>query len=251
MSFGEPIVPQAAVLIIADEPEFPPTVMARWQTERIVPAFRHHSSLQGGAEGEGECDLVILGPVQETRWPRLLDSWAAWGGPLLVVVRNEQEIERMRATCPQALMVREQEGWLDVLVALASEALRRVDAAQRARRAEQAVASAQGLATLGRFMLDMRHSISNALTSVLGNSELLLLEPGALSAEAREQVATIHNMAVRLHEILQRFSSLQNEMQVADRGSQDEARLVALAAQSDARSAIIIEAPAVPEGQRR
>lgn len=241
---------QAAVLIIADEAEFPPTVMARWQAERMVPAFRQHASHQGSAQGDGNCDLVIVGPVHEQRLTLLLDSWAASGSPLLVVVRQEQQIERVRAACPQALTVRQQEGWLDVLVALGSEVLRRLDATQRARRAEQALASAQGLATLGRFMLEMRHSISNALTSVLGNSELLLLEPGALSAEAREQVATIHNMAVRLHEILQRFSSLQNEMQVADRGSEDEVRLVALAAQSGARGALSFEEPALPEGQR-
>ncbi len=243
-------MPQAAVLIIADEPEFAATVMARWQTERLVPAFRHHVSREGGADTPEECDLVIVGPVQGQRLPLLLDSWASSGCPLLVVVRQEQQLEPIRAACPQALAVREQEGWLDMLVALASEVLRRLDAAQRARRAEQALASAQGLATLGRFMLEMRHSISNALTSVLGNSELLLLEPGALSAEAREQVTTIHNMAVRLHEVLQRFSSLQNEMQVADRGSQDELRLVALAAQSDPRGAAAIEAPALPDGQR-
>lgn len=67
-------------------------------------------------------------------------------------------------------------------------------------------------AALGRYMLDMRHSFNNALTSVLGNSELLLLEPGALSAQTREQVETIHTMALRLCEVMQRFSSLENEM---------------------------------------
>ena len=60
----------------------------------------------------------------------------------------------------------------------------------------------------------MRHSINNALTSVLGNSELLLLEPGTLAAEARSQIDTIRHMALRMHEILQRFSSLEKEMTV-------------------------------------
>ena len=40
-------------------------------------------------------------------------------------------------------------------------------------------------AALGRYMLEVRHAFNNALTSVLGNSELLLLESGALSAQAR------------------------------------------------------------------
>src|SRR6202521_4880794 len=65
---------------------------------------------------------------------------------------------------------------------------------------------------VGRYMLEMRHGLNNALTSVLGNSDLLLLEPGSLSAPARAQIETIRNMALRIHEVLQRFSSLEKEM---------------------------------------
>ena len=65
-------------------------------------------------------------------------------------------------------------------------------------------------------MLEMRHSLNNALTSVLGNSELLLLEPGAFSAPVREQIEIIRNMSLRMHEIIQRFSSLEMEMKVAE-----------------------------------
>jgi signal transduction histidine kinase len=71
-------------------------------------------------------------------------------------------------------------------------------------------------------MLEMRHSFNNALTSVLGNSELLLLEPGALSAQARDQVDTIHTMSLRLREVMQRFSSLENEMRFSEKQSQAE-----------------------------
>ena len=67
-------------------------------------------------------------------------------------------------------------------------------------------------AALGRYMLEVRHNFNNALTSVLGNSELLLLEPGALSAQTRYQMETIHTMALRLCEVMQGFSSLENEM---------------------------------------
>ena len=67
-------------------------------------------------------------------------------------------------------------------------------------------------ATLGQYVIEMRHSLNNALTSVLGNSELLLLEPGAFSAGVRSQIDTIRNMALRMHEVLQRFSSLEKEL---------------------------------------
>jgi signal transduction histidine kinase len=90
--------------------------------------------------------------------------------------------------------------------------LRRIETTGRASRAEQSLAEAQQGAILGRYMLDMRHSLNNALTSILGNSELLLLEPGALSAEHSEQVSTMHSMALRIHEILLRFTSLEQEM---------------------------------------
>jgi signal transduction histidine kinase len=73
----------------------------------------------------------------------------------------------------------------------------------------------------------MRHGLNNALTSVLGNSELLLLEPESLPPLAppiRSQVDTIHNMALRIHEIMQRFSSLEKELNVAQKQAAKEVK---------------------------
>jgi hypothetical protein len=69
-------------------------------------------------------------------------------------------------------------------------------------------------------MLEMRPSVNNALTSVLGNADLLLLEPGQISPVCRDQIRTIHTMALRLHEIMQRFSSLATEMRASEKESQ-------------------------------
>ena len=77
-------------------------------------------------------------------------------------------------------------------------------------------------AMLGRYMMDMKHSVNNALTSLLGNAELLLLEPGELSAQSLAQLKTIHTMALRINEIMQRFSSLASEMREAETPSQAE-----------------------------
>jgi signal transduction histidine kinase len=71
-------------------------------------------------------------------------------------------------------------------------------------------------------MMDMKHSVNNALTSMLGNAELLLLEPGQLSAQSLAQIKTIHNMALRINEIMQRFSSLSSEMRESETVSQAE-----------------------------
>ena len=84
---------------------------------------------------------------------------------------------------------------------------------------------------LGRYMLEMRHNLNNALTSVLGNSDLLLLEPGSFSAQMRAQIVTIRNMTLRINEIMQRFSSLEKEMNVvAQQAKTDSGRSYAAVA---------------------
>jgi len=130
----------------------------------------------------------------------------------------------IRAELPRILVVRQYEAWTDTLVLLATEALRRAEAVARARRAEETNGILRRHAVLGQYVLDMRHSMNNALTSVLGNSELLLLEPGALAAEAHAQIDTIRHMALRMHEILQRFSSLEKEMTVVQSEARREPR---------------------------
>ena len=75
---------------------------------------------------------------------------------------------------------------------------------------------AQRYLALGRFMVQMRHDMNNALTAVLGNSELLL-EERDLPAQAREQLASVHAMAVRIQDIMQQFAALDAEMRLAAR----------------------------------
>jgi len=142
---------------------------------------------------------------------------------VLVVCEANASTQAIRDKHPIALVLRQDEGWLDSLMLVASEALRRCQAVARARQAERANKTLEREATLGRYMLEMRHTMNNALTSVLGNSELLLIEPGSLSAAGRSQLETIRNMAVRLHEILQRFSSIEKEMSVIEKQAQKDA----------------------------
>jgi hypothetical protein len=51
---------------------------------------------------------------------------------------------------------------------------------------------------------------------------LLLLDSYVLSGQPHSQVETIRNMALRMNEILQRFSSLEKELNVAARQSEVE-----------------------------
>jgi len=104
--------------------------------------------------------------------------------------------------------------------------LRRAEALRAVRQAESRATQNEAQATLGRYMLDMKPSVNNALTSMLGNAELLLLEPGQLSQQSLAQIKTIHSMALRINEIMQRFSSLASEMREAENASQAETHAV-------------------------
>ena len=83
-------------------------------------------------------------------------------------------------------------------------------------RTTEATTEVEHQALLGRYMLEMRHSLNNALTSILGNAELILQDPNSLSTNLKLQVETIRNMGMRMNEIMQRFSSLQKEMQLVE-----------------------------------
>jgi hypothetical protein len=108
--------------------------------------------------------------------------------------------------------------WSAITGLIGREILRRVHAESRAREAEKVCAAAQAEATLGRYIIEMRTNINNVLTTVLGNAELLVLEPG-LPASVQAQADAIRNMALRLHEVFQRFSSIEKELSVAARDS--------------------------------
>jgi signal transduction histidine kinase len=140
----------------------------------------------------------------------------------------------VRERWPRTSVLRGDENWLDVLVPAAGQAVLRAVAEARARAAELACSTLEQQAMLGRYMLEMRHGLNNALTSLLGNSDLLLIEPGSLSAQARAQIETIRNMTLRIHEVMQRFSSLEKEMNVvAQQLERDSGKRRAAAAAGD------------------
>ena len=210
------------VLIIADDAAFPRDLLGRWQTQRVVPAFTVMSTELFHAAALGNFDVAIIGPVRNGRISSILKSMETGSNPVICIVETISEVHRIRAEYPRLLLMQQHENWLDTLLLLASECLKRSDLTTRVRKAEQASAINGRNATLGRYMLDNRHGLNNLLTSVLGNSELLLMDSSNLSEAAREQVETIHNMALHMHEIMQRFSSIAIEMQVAEKPSQDD-----------------------------
>lgn len=215
---------QPTVLIISDEADFPRMVVNRWQTERTVPAFTVMSGPLCTGATAADYDVAIVGGVEQDKVRTIVAALVSSARPVIFVANDGAVAKSVREEHPRVLVLRNYEGWVDLLIVLAAECLRRMDAQTRAERAEKKLQSQERDATLGRYMVEMRHGLNNALTSVLGNAELLLLEPGELSPQMRDQMATIHTMTLRIHEIVQRFSSLETEMSFVERESHGETK---------------------------
>ncbi len=208
---------QPTVLILADDAEFARTVIGRWQAQRSVPSFTVVSSDVWNGANSAPFDLAVVGEVRPARLTSILKVLDVAAKPVLCTAPDLVTVQTVRENHPRIVVLQRFEGWVEHLVLLGSEMLRRLEAVARARRAEQAGATAQRLATLGKYMLETRHGFNNAMTSVLGNAELLLLDPKAFTPEVRDQIETIHTMALRMHEIMQRFSSLDAELLFAEK----------------------------------
>jgi signal transduction histidine kinase len=214
----------ANVVILTDETEFARLLTACWQAERQAPGVTVLTSDLWREQEAPAGDLVVVGPVREGRLTSVLRSLDPSTAVILCVPADSKELGQLRTRYPRLVHVPLREDWAQTLLLVAGESLRRAEAVRLARQAERTAAKNENHATLGRYMLDMKHSMNNALTSMLGNAELLLLEPGQLSTQSLAQIKTIHSMALRIHEIMQRFSSLASEMQEAENASQGETK---------------------------
>jgi signal transduction histidine kinase len=229
------------VLIISDDVDFSRRITARWQMERNVPTFTLLSGELWPRFAVDVFDAAIVGELRRDLLSVVLEPLHSTGQPIFCVCQDAATAQLVHERWPRISILRPSEHhldghwleghWLETLVLAAGEAVHRSRAESRARAAETACATLDRQATLGRYMLEMRHNLNNALTSVLGNSDLLLLEPGSLSAQTRAQIETIRNMTLRIHEIMQRFSSLEKEMNVvAQQAEQDAGKSYAAAA---------------------
>lgn len=212
------------VLIIADDPEFARALVSRWQAVRNAPDLMVMSSELLTGAVDAPFDLAVVGPLRKGRVDSVLKAVDRGTQPVICVVESSAQLQQVRSGNPRVLAMLQQEALLDSLLVLAEECLKRVALAERVRKAEQAAQANANNAALGRYMLDTRHDFNNSLTSVLGNAELLMLDGEILPALVRDQVETIHTMALHMHEIMQRFSSVAAEIQMDEKKSQDETR---------------------------
>lgn len=211
-----------SVLILTDDGEFARLLTGCWQGESQLPGL---SVLTSDLWKRGENfapDLIVIGPLNDEKLSSVLQSIESTTAIIFCAISENKDFALLRKRYPRLLHVPLREDWAQMVLLLAGESLRRTEALKIARQAERNAALNANQAVLGRYMVDMKHNVNNALTSLLGNAELLLLEPGQLSSQSLAQIKTIHTMALRINEVVQRFSSLANEMRDAETQSQAE-----------------------------
>lgn len=207
---------QPNILIISDDAAFPKAVTSHWRSDASQPAFTLLGSDRQWHFAGDAFDMAIVGGVMGTYLVEVLNLLSGTDKPVLAIVDDPLSCATIRQQFPHCIAFCRMENWNDVLVAVGSEVLKRLNAEARTSRAENERATLEREAALGRYMLDMRHSLNNALTSILGNAELLLLEHASLSTPMLVQLDTIRSMSLRIHEALQRFSSLEKEINFSE-----------------------------------
>jgi signal transduction histidine kinase len=223
------LLKNADVLILTDNSEFARLLSSCWYAERHTPSITVlNSDLWKAQDAEGY-DLVVVGPVGAGKLSKILATLYRGLAVILCAPADAAEMQQLRARHPRLLHVPLREDWTQTLLLVAGESLRRVHAGRQAKQAMSRAAEIEREAILGRYMAEMRPSLNNALTSILGNAELLLLEPGQLTAQSLHQIRTVHSMTLRINEIMQRFSSLASEIRAAENTSQAETEEAPLA----------------------
>jgi len=223
-------VSQPAVLIVSGQPEFSQSILTRWQLETNLPPVTVVNCDLCESLAPDSFDLAIVGGLPSDRLETLLRQLDQLGKTLLVLAPDAATADCARAVAPRSIVLEQIDEWLTGFLLLASETVRRLEAESRARQAAQDLAASENNAKLGRYITEQRHAINNALTSVMGNSELLAFDAANLSAHQLSQIETIRTMSVRIHEIMQRLSSLESETKWMEKQKEHERKKQASAA---------------------
>jgi hypothetical protein len=218
------------ILIVSDDSEFVRSLVSRWRREKDSPAITAVSTGVSRQASSTGYELIVVGPLRECT--ALPAGPAVNPDSVVCAVGDPESLEVVHAVHSDWLLLPECPGWTKILFSLAGEVLRRTAAETRAREAEITNLSQKRFGTLGKSLLEARPGMVNALTSLLGHADLILLSEEPLPENCREHVRTIHTMALRLHEIVQRLSSIENEMELSERKSHLETREMPMAESS-------------------
>ena len=205
-----------SVLLITDDVEFRSKAVELWQADVTPPVvICVPSDLTPGGE-IAWCDAVIVGPVSPENLATALLA-AASAPSAVAFLPWGISLQAVQLANPNILPLHCSDDAAELAVMVGNALLRRTAVERQLTQERWAVRDSRRHAALGQFMIETRHSFNNALTTVLGTAELLLLlDSSKLEPEQREQVRTVHAMAMRLYQMIVRFSALEAEMKLAE-----------------------------------
>jgi signal transduction histidine kinase len=198
---------QKKLLVVSEDPGFAGALLQSWQQTGSVPEFE---VVKPSATGKWPvCSVAVLDGVE-------LVSRLAGGTSLAIAVTSSEAMPELTGAAQRIVHLRRSPGWAEVAAALALESMLRVQATQQVEEMKSQLGGLERFSTLGRFFAGEQHDLANALTSVMGHTELLLTQ-GGISDDVRKKMGTVHAMSLRIHDVLQRLSALDRELQLAAR----------------------------------
>ena len=165
------------IAIISDDSAFVGAVTNRWLVEREVPSFVvMGSESQDNASGQ-DFDLAVVGGLTAEAVHSVVDALKVTAKPVILVSPFNGHSPRGA----NIVLLPEIAEWPDLLFTLAQQILQRERVGDELGQLQALNSELQRHASLGRYMLEVRHNLNNALTSVLGNSDLILLDAPELA----------------------------------------------------------------------
>lgn len=198
---------QKKVLIVSDDPEFVTALLQSWQRSGDTPEFEV-AKIEGVGELPVSSVAVLDGPEALLRLSGEVS--------LAIVITGDAPLPEVADKVRRVLQIRRGAGWAEIAAALALESVRCKEALQRVEEVERRLRESERFVALGECFAGAQHGLANALTGVLGHSELVLMEKDVPDA-VRERLETINAMSMTIFEILQRLSALDRELQMAER----------------------------------
>lgn len=195
------------VLIVSDDAEFHAALSRSWQCAGSVPEFELAT-----LDASGNCPLSCVAVVDGTEMLSRLSGEVS----LAIVVSNGVPIPEVVGAGRRIVQIQRGTGWESGALALVLQSVSGERAQRQVHEMEKRMSDSKRFSALGRFIAGQQHELANALTSLMGHAELLMTQRD-VSDEVRRKVGTVHAMSVRICDVLQQLSSLDRELQKAER----------------------------------
>ena len=193
-------------LIVSDDPGFANALSWSWRHAGCVPEYEFVPLAEAAARAT-ICVAVVDGPQALLR--------LSGGAALAIVVTADDPLPEVEGAMGRVVRIIRREGWADIAAALALESVLREQAMQRVNELENQLRDTERFTALGKIISEAQHGLANALTGLLGHTELLLMDSG-LGDESRRKVTIVQAMSMKIYEVLQRLSETDREIRMVE-----------------------------------